>query len=431
MFSPDQQISLLQLNKLIQQAIDAQLEPTYWVIAEIGDIRVHQRGHCYLELIQKESEQVVAKARATIWSSTYRVIRQEFEKVTNSSLKSGIKVLANLSVEYHPVYGFSLNIKAINGQFTLGERARNRAEVINRLSKEGYLELNKALPLSLVPQKIAVISSPTAAGWEDFKHQLINNSYGYHFTLKLFTASMQGDGAAASIMSALNTIEYHKYDAVVIIRGGGARTDLDCFDEYELAKAVAKLELPVLTGIGHERDETITDLAAHTALKTPTAVAEFLLEKALRFESAVFSCIETVTSRVQNRLVQQQNYLQQLNGVVLVSTNRFLKKKAELLTSYQSVINTTVKSVLRFKAQHVKNLVRVLGSASENLLCQKEAHLDNLSCHIELQDPATILKKGYTLSLNKEGKAIKIQPKAGEIVITRGYDFTFESTVNP
>jgi exodeoxyribonuclease VII large subunit len=272
-------LSLYELNKKISEALANNLEPSYWVVAEIGQIQTNRKGHCYLELVEKEDDQIKAKTRATIWSYTYRNLSTWFEGITGQSLKAGMKILFNATIQYHEIYGFSLNIRDIDAQYTLGERAKKRQEIIERLREDGVFEMNKELRLPTVPQNIAVISSETAAGFGDFMDQIVGNDYGYEVEIELFNAVMQGEEAASSIIDAMHQVfeNIGNYDLLVIIRGGGATLDLDCFDNYDLGSHVAQFPIPVITGIGHERDETITDMVAHTKMKTPTAVAEFII----------------------------------------------------------------------------------------------------------------------------------------------------------
>ena len=274
-------LSLYELLGGVKMSLKSSLPPAYWVTAEISEMKVNYSGHCYLELIEKDSsgESIKAKARATIWASVYRMIQPYFETATRSKLAAGMKVMVKVSVEFHELYGFSLNITDIEPSYTVGEMALKKQEIINRLIAEGVFEMNKSQYLGDLPRRIAVVSSKTAAGFGDFMDQLARNDFGYKFYVKLFPAVMQGAEAEQSIIAALDAVfeqEAH-FDLVVIIRGGGSQSDLNCFNSYWLAYHICQFPLPVLTGIGHEQDETIADLVAHTRLKTPTAVAEFLI----------------------------------------------------------------------------------------------------------------------------------------------------------
>ena len=239
-------LTLVALNNIIKKVLSSELEPSYWVVAEIGEMRLDQKGHCYLELVQKVENNILSKTRATIWSYTFRNINGWFEAINHKPIEAGINILANVQVSYHEIYGLSLNIKDIDANYTLGERARKRQQVIEQLNNDGVFDFNKQNILPAVPQNIAVISAPNAAGYEDFINQLINNSYGYAVHTTLFSTVMQGDNAPQSIINALHRIfeNADEYDAVAIIRGGGSQLDLDCFDDYELATHIAQFPLP-------------------------------------------------------------------------------------------------------------------------------------------------------------------------------------------
>jgi exodeoxyribonuclease VII large subunit len=263
----------------IQKTLKDNLEPSYWVVGEIGAMNVNQKGHCYLELVETKEDKLIAKSRATIWSYTYSNLSTWFQGITGQPLSEGMKILANVKVSFHELYGFSLNIQDIDANYTLGEKERLKQEVINKLIADGVYEMNKELSLPVVPQQVAVISSPTAAGYGDFITHVDNNNYAYRIHTHLFPAIMQGDEAPSSIIKALLEISATDvFDLVVLIRGGGSQLDLECFNDYDLCSHLAQFPLPVVTGIGHERDETIADMVAHTRQKTPTAVAEFIVQ---------------------------------------------------------------------------------------------------------------------------------------------------------
>ena len=263
--------TLTDLCLLIGETLDDRLAPSYWVQAEISSLSL-KGGHMYLELIDGKT----AKMRATCWSGTQEMLNAYFESETGQQLQAGMKVLIETEVQFHPVYGLSLSIVGIDPAYTLGDIVQQRQRTIQQLEKDGLIDAQQLLPLPTLIRRIAVISSPNAAGYEDFKHQL--DTSHYRFETQLFGATMQGEGAAKSIIAALNEIE-GSYDCVAIIRGGGATTDLSCFDNYELCAVCAQFDLPILTGIGHTRDVSVLDLVAHQALKTPTAVAEWLIHR--------------------------------------------------------------------------------------------------------------------------------------------------------
>lgn len=276
-------ITLFELQEQIKKGIEQQVRGTIWVTAEISEIKQNISGHCYLDLVDYANNEkgVVAKVRAMIWSTTYRVLRPYFETTTGAPLSNGMKVLLKVQVQYSPIYGLSLSILDIDPSYTVGELEMKRQQTIKRLQDEGCFNLNSTLELPLLPRKFAIISSNTAAGYRDFMKHLVENDYGYYFYTELFQAQMQGDGASESIIAALDKIASTtdmSYDAVIIIRGGGSAMDLSCFDDYELACNVAQFPLPVITGIGHDQDFHICDMVAHTWLKTPTAVADFIID---------------------------------------------------------------------------------------------------------------------------------------------------------
>ena len=339
--------SLFELNKLINEVLVKNLEPSYWIVAEIGEMRHNRNGHCYLELVEKEDDKIKAKSRATIWSYTYRNLSGWFEAITGESLKPGMKILCNATIQFHEVYGFSLNIKDIDAQYTLGERAKRKQDIIAKLQDDGIFDMNKELELPTVPQKIAVISSETAAGYGDFMDHLVNNEYAYSFDIQLFNSTMQGDQAEASIVDSMHQVfgRIDDFDLLVIIRGGGASLDLDCFDSYDIGSHIAQFPIPVITGIGHERDETIADLVAHTKIKTPTAVAEFIISGTRNFELQLDEHFSILANKLNHSIEEELVILDQL-------TNRFQRNAQELLIDQHMKLNG-LKQHLKFSQQNM------------------------------------------------------------------------------
>lgn len=312
-------LSLYELNALVKRSIHACLPDTYWVQAELSDVRSNYSGHCYLEFVQKEprGNNLIAKARGTIWSNVYRLLKPYFEEETGQAFVAGIKVMVKVTVEFHELYGYSLTVQDIDPTYTLGDMARRRREILKQLEEEGVLTLNKELEIPLLAQRIAVISSATAAGYGDFCNQLEQNSYGFVFYPHLFPAIMQGERVEQSVITALDAIHACRddWDVVVIIRGGGATSDLSGFDTYELAANCAQFPIPIITGIGHERDDTVLDFVSHTRVKTPTAAAEYLINhlhdtaKVLEdYASAVLHTISTRMERENTRLNHGRTY---------------------------------------------------------------------------------------------------------------------------
>lgn len=304
------QYNLSELCAEIQETLECKQLEHYWVRAEIASISV--RGHCYMELIEKSDTGILAaKLRATCWSNVYNILSPYFLQSTGHHLSVGMQVLLEVSIEFHAVYGLSLNIWNIDPNYTLGDLARQRQETINQLIKDGVLELQKQLTLPTLIRRIAVISSVDAAGYGDFCHQIQTNRHHFVFQTQLYAATMQGDSAAHSIIQALNAIakQENEWDLVVIIRGGGATTDLSCFDDYNLACHCAQFPLPIITGIGHTRDISVVDMVAHTSVKTPTAAAEWVIQHVtLQFEhleqlnARLQRTVQLATNKEHNRL---------------------------------------------------------------------------------------------------------------------------------
>lgn len=276
-------IGLLALQEQVKRHLEDHFFESVWLQAEISELKQNPSGHCYLTLVEKDprSNALLARASAVVWASTWRMVKPYFEAQTGRTLEPGLSVLVRVQVSYSVLYGLSLVIYDIDPSFTVGELELARQRTIARLEAEGMFDMNAQLSLPLLPRRLAVVSSPTAAGWRDFRRQLEGNEYGFHFRLQLFPAVMQGDAAPESIIGALDQIaaEADSFDAVLILRGGGGAMDLVCFDDYELAVNVAQFPLPVLTGIGHDHDFHIVDMVAHTHVKTPTALADWLLDR--------------------------------------------------------------------------------------------------------------------------------------------------------
>lgn len=407
-------LSLYDLNALVRRSLEQCLPDEYWVQAELSEVRVHPAtGHCYVEFVQKDprSNNLVAKARGVIWNNVFRLLRPYFEESTGQVFTAGIKVLVQVSVGFHELYGFSLTVHDIDPTYTLGDMARRRREILKQLEEEGVLTLNKELPMPELPRRVAVISSATAAGYGDFCHQLTNNPRGYYFHTELFAAAMQGDRVEESILAALDSINSRvdDFDVVVIIRGGGATSDLSCFDTYLLAAACAQFPLPIITGIGHERDDTVLDSVAHTRVKTPTAAAEYLIarmdEAADRLNDLAVRLYEVVTARLK----WERNRLQQCrNRIPTASVRRVSSAKLELLTARKD-LHRSVEAVLARHRHKLELLKQRLADAS----------------------PDKLLARGYSITL-KDGKAVKdaalLSP--GDRLVTRLYRGEVQSVVN-
>jgi exodeoxyribonuclease VII large subunit len=419
-------------------------------------MHVNHSGHAYLELIEKDSEnnKILARMRATIWSYTFRMLRPYFEATTGYQFAAGIKVLLNASVEFHAQYSISLNIKDIDPAYTLGDLARKKAEILERLDKEGVMEMNRQLDFPMVPQRIAVISSPTAAGFEDFLNTLSSNIYNFSFSISLFQAVMQGEKAEESVISALEQIFENEegFDVVVLIRGGGASIELDCFNGYDLAFHITQFPLPVITGIGHERDETIADMVAHTKLKTPTAVAEFLIDRLAAFSALLEENEEYLRTMAKEMILEEKEKVHRLSQKLLLDTRDHLYRASTLLNnqgySLKNAVERNISSAgsdLREKSQVLKFRIsaliarknEVLQSRHDKLqnsvynrISSEEQKVKNLEKVISLSNPEYILSRGYSITTHN-GKLIKDEKeiKSGDELNTILYKGKIKSKV--
>lgn len=442
-------ISLYELNNLIRGVLSDSFSERYWMRAETSDVRVNQNGHCYLEFIEKDvdNRSIIAKARGSIWSNVFRLIQAYFESETGQAFTSGLKVLVQVSVEFHELYGYSLNVHNIDPSYTLGDQARKRAAILRQLEEEGVLTLNKELELPPVLNRIAVISSPTAAGYEDFCNQLENNADGFVFYTRLFPAIMQGDRTENSIIEALDRIYEHadKFDAVTIIRGGGATSELSSFDSYLLAANCAQFPLPVITGIGHERDDTVLDIVAHTRAKTPTAVAEFLIKRMQYTATELFDMQDSIADAVKETLSEETAFLDNQFTRFSYITKDMTRDRMNLLSSYSDKIRNAAKIsltknittfemlsrhfsfALKNKTKEPKNMLNTYSDKLKNFsvkYIQEQKHaLTGKEQYLKLVSPETILKKGYSLTL-KNSKIVKSKSevKKGDKLTTRFYD---------
>ena len=336
-------LTLYSLNNLVREAVSNALPSRYWVTGELSEVREAVNGHCYIELVQRDeiSGEIVAKARGTIWSRIYSLLCPYFLEQTGHSFAQGLKVLLQVGVSFHELYGYTLDVCDIEPAYTIGDMARKRQLVIRQLTEEGVIGLNKELPFPLLPQRVAVISSSAAAGYGDFCDQLHNNTYGFVFYTKLFPAPMQGSGVEQGIISALDCIarDIDFWDVVVIIRGGGATSELSCFDTYELANNCAQFPLPVITGIGHRRDESVLDVVAHTSVKTPTAAAELLVHAMLTQAACVSDLQQGITSAVRSRLDTERHSLQSIVQRMPVITALYMQGQHHRLDLWQKYMD--------------------------------------------------------------------------------------------
>ncbi|GAB3233828.1 exodeoxyribonuclease VII large subunit [Algoriphagus aestuariicola] len=426
-------LTISQLTEQIRLTLENELEPIYWVVGELADFRQAPQGHVYFELVEKEGSQVLAKIRSNLWQFTYRSVSAKFESITGTSLKNGMKVLAQVAVNYHPVYGLSVNVKDIDPSFSLGERARIRQETIDRLTKEGLIRLNGRFELPPVVQRIAIVSSSTAAGYGDFVNQLDQNRYGYQVYHRLFNSLMQGNEAVTSLLSALEKIKAEiptsGFDAVVIIRGGGAQLDLDCFDDYRLAAGISNFPLPIFTGIGHERDETVADLVAHTRLKTPTAVAEFLLSGFREFEENLGMVMQRLDRSTRSQLREEEARIHQLELRAKSLSKTRISLESEALKNRFSRIEAAAKNLLRLQNHQLTNTEKELKSSLNAFIQKQGERLENRETLLRQLNPESILKRGYTRT-ELDGTPIHLAAlKEGDEIVTITLDRKINSII--
>lgn len=438
-------ISLYELNNRIKQVLKKGFAGAVWITAEITEIQVNSSGHCYLQLADKQEsdEAIVATARGTIWAFTFRTLRPYFETTTGRSLAKGMKVMLNVEVVFHELYGYSLNVRDIDPTYSVGDLERRKREILLQLEEEGIIRMNRELEFPLLPKNIAVISSPTAAGWGDFMNHLEKNPYGYRFHVKLFPALMQGEKATASVIAALDRIyEYEAlFDVVVIIRGGGAQTDLGCFDSYEMAANIAQFPLPVIAGIGHERDETIVDQVAHLRVKTPTAAAAFLIE-VFREQDGKLEGIqgdfvngiqELLHEQHARQLVAVSEFKRLVQAMLTANSTRLtllsqrIKHASESYLRNQSATFEQLSSRMEHRTtlllDRQRNRIEFAGSTIRQkvarILTEHKRRLEIASTTVRYVDPKKVLERGYSIT-RLNGKAVKdaAHLKVGDVIDT-------------
>lgn len=454
---PPAGIPLSQFTNLINNTVNGSPSLSgVWVIAELSDVRT-SGGHCYMELIEKDAAgQTVAKLRANIWRSTFIQLRQKFYNATQKDISTGIKALVRGSANHHSVYGMSFNIFDIDPSYTMGDMERLRREILMRLNKEGVAMLNKSRQIPMAPQKIAVISAQGAAGYGDFINHLCNNSEGFVFYPCLFPCVMQGDRVSESIRQALLLIESTSdmWDCVAIVRGGGATTDLNGFDDYELARAVATCGLPVVVGIGHDRDRNVLDEIANTSLKTPTAVAGFFIDKAREAYDRMLACADKIRvysgeqirgeeRRLSHyigympqlallRLEESRSRLRDMAGKIPVLSSSRIQNNFVKLQGYGNILRTLATNISGKYRLRLENYVPLIQNLSSQHVVNSNRKIKNLETMLSVLDPINTLKRGYSVT-RINGKAVKslADIKPGDKVSTTLPDGNFTSTVDP
>ena len=430
-----QGISLQELNNRVKAAVQAALPETYWVRAEMSDVRTNvASGHCYLEFIEKDPQtgQLLAKARGSIWARTFRMLKPYFELETGQVFASGLKVLVNVSVEFHELYGYNLTVWDIDPAYTLGDMLRKRMEIIRQLKSEGVFELNKELPFPILPRRVAVISSPTAAGYGDFLNQLMHNKAGYPFYVKLFPAIMQGERTEESVIAALDRIDRYRdcFDVVVIIRGGGATSDLNSFDSYLLAANCAQFPLPIVTGIGHEPDTTIADMVADRRASTPTAAAESvapaideverqMLQRQVRLGRAMTAALEFRRQRLDSsaRLMARSveaDVSRRRVALDALGARRCLAdplssvrdRASDLLQTEQRLHDAIPRSLSRSRDRS-EQLASRLSAVGSQIARPAESTLARFAASLDALSPLSVLARGYAIARGPKGGVVK------------------------
>ena len=449
-------LSLTELQLIIKDSLYLAFPGMYWVVAEISEIKENYAGHCFIELVEKHPGEINIRARirAVIWAKRYSFLKPLFESITGESLKEGFKVLLKVAIEYHEIYGLSLVINDIDPAFTIGEMAVKRQQIIRRLEQEGVFSMNKELVFPMLPNRIAVISSKNAAGYTDFLKHLNENSYYFTFYSALFEASMQGTETEKSVIDALDRISEHLelFDAVVIIRGGGSLTDLSWFDNYRIAYHITQFPLPVLTGIGHDKDTTVTDMVAYQSLKTPTAAADFLVNSVSETENYLNemsnSIIELSLSIVnENRdlldscrmkliplatlKIAEEKKTQASRIIAIISSGKdFLFKEKIGPENFKSRLLSAANIFSGEQKKRIVHYFSDLKSSSFEHLKHSAITLKTFNNNLLILNPENVLKRGYTMTSLK-GHIVKNAGllKEGDIIDTQFSDGVVESTV--
>jgi len=451
-----EKLSLTELQLIIRDSLYMALPDMYWVIAEISEIKENSTGHCYLELIEKHPDEknVRARVKAIIWSKRYRFLKSFFENITGESLKEGLNILIKIKVEYHELYGLSLIITDIDPAFTIGEMSMKRQLIIKKLEQEGVFSMNKELEIPSAPQRIAIISSKSAAGYSDFINQLTGNSFGYVFYTALFESAMQGTDTESGVVGALDRIAVnsHLFDLVVIIRGGGSQSDLSWFDNYNIAYHITQFPLPLITGIGHEKDMSVTDMVANTSLKTPTAVADFLINSVAIAEDLLIE-ISTEIKSISAGIIEKNRNKIETAGIRLLPLARIMLAgiKDKLSGRIIEIINigkeqtfraglisanlrsrllSTVKTFSIDKETALERRRQIIISCTVTSLNKNNIRLEGLENTLKILKPENVLQRGYTLtSINGKFLKSRVQVNVDDIVDTQFIDGSIRSRV--
>ena len=400
---PDQPqgMTLSEFNARIERQVNGVPSlQNQWVIAETSDLRLNRSGHCYTELIEKDDRgTTIAKIGAAIWAGTYRDLYNKFLKSTGQVLATGMKVMVKVTVNFHSLYGMKVVINDIDPNYTLGDMARQRQEIIKRLTDEGIIDLNKELPWADVPQRIAIISAEGAAGYGDFMNQLHSNPYGLQFYTCLFNAVMQGTQTVPTVQAALDRINQHidLFDCVVIIRGGGATSELNSFDNYDLASYIAQFPLPVIVGIGHERDVTVLDYVAAMRVKTPTAAAEWLIQRGAEALAHLNDLQDEVISAVRDNVGQAKEQLAYFTSMIPATARRIIDTNHLKLNNYAKSIPFAVGNLITNQRTLLTHVMQRMGDNVTRVMQREQQRLQALNDKATLLSPVNTLQRGYSL----------------------------------
>jgi exodeoxyribonuclease VII large subunit len=453
---PDNKLSLTELQLIIKDSLYISLPDFYWIVAEISEMKENSAGHCYLELVEKlpDEKNARAKVKAIIWGKRSGFLKSFFENSTGETLREGMKVLVRVKIEYHELYGLSLIISDIDPSFTIGEMALKRQMIIKKLEEDGVFSMNKEILFPALPQRVAVISSVKAAGYSDFLKHLSENSFGYVFYTALFESPMQGSETENGIISALNSIADHigLFDVVAIIRGGGSQSDLSWFDNYNIAFHVTQFPLPVITGIGHEKDLSVTDMVAFQSLKTPTAVADYLIDSIAAVEDRLNEISSEISEFSKVIIDYSKERIESSKMRLIPAAKLLVSGERELLSGkIIKIINTGKQYILKAGIMPANHKLRLVSSAGlfssakykvlermsqdminlvSNTMSKQKIKTDSLENSLKILDPSNVLRRGYTItSLN--GKIIKnsYETSENDIIDTKFSDGTVKSKV--
>ncbi|MBR1543879.1 MAG: exodeoxyribonuclease VII large subunit [Muribaculaceae bacterium] len=432
LFQTVEPISLLDFNNRIKALVNSPTVQNCWIKAETSDVRVST--HCYLELVQKNDKgDIVARIGAVMWGNVFQALNAKFEAVAGQKISTGLNVMVRVSASFNEKFGLKVVVNDINPEFTLGDMMRQRMEIIRRLVAEGLTELNKNVAMAPVPQRIAVISAAGAAGYGDFTNQLNGNQCGVKFYTALFSARMQGENTVPSVMAALDRIESYgeHLDCVVIIRGGGSTSDLNSFDNYELAARVARCKLPVIVGIGHERDETVLDYVAGVRVKTPTAAAEFLIKRGTDALARLGELTTAVTTTAKDMVVRATEQLKYYGDFIPLSAKKLIETSRLSLDKAATAIPLCVAGKIGAETVRLSHTQDSVSKAALQHLANEQTRLQNVADKVEILSPRNILNRGFALAMHNGAFVTDTsQIKAGDNVTIHLMTGKVRTTVN-